>query len=147
MLLLLLFFTYKHTKSYSCERHRKALSFLPSHNKLHLKSEMRIQPRHLPTNKFALQPNMQIFVKTVSITCRPYSRYCLVFSHRLTPSACVYALRSRLQRSRRRAGVFECAKIAPCRSLNFFQGAQTLRGLKSLRKRRSRRLMRACEGG
>ena len=80
---------------------------------------MRIQLRHLSTNKFALQPNMQIFVKTVSITCRPYSRYCLVFSHRLTPSACVYALRSRLQRSRRRTGVFECAKIAPCRSLNF----------------------------
>ena len=118
MLLLLLFFTYKHTKSYSTrDTEKRSRFFLLTQIASQIRNENSL--RHLPTNKFALQPNMQIFVKTVSITCRPYSRYCLVFSHRLTPSACVYALRSRLQRSRRRTGVFECAKIAPCRSLNF----------------------------
>ena len=118
MLLLLLFFTYKHTKSYSTrDTEKRSRFFLLTQIASQIRNENSL--RHLPTNKFALQPNMQIFVKTVSITCRPYSRCCLVFSHRLIPSACVYALRSRLQRSRRRAGVFECAKIAPCRSLNF----------------------------
>jgi len=53
-----------------------------------------------------------------------------VFPHRLTPSVCVYALRSRLQRSRRRTGVFECAKIAPFRSLNFFRRGANPPGVK-----------------